>query len=325
MLRGKSAKSGPDEFVGIRRRPDYAVLDRTQWQRFAETYNGAGVKQSPFAVIPGDGTVTGVVFSAAWRALSITICSSSIPQTGGPPARAGFAYTALLMRRDWAFRRQLLPMLPVSISPLVALASGVRTDPFSGEFTPIHIVPHVFGVILFTVCGALVYGNDYKGSWVFLLTPSHAFDGFARGVYGLLWISLIGVPHLVLAGPLVWHWGIVHTGAFLAYSLAAASFYLGLELRLIEGVPFSKQPVVSRGVYFMGIMMLGGLCMAIAVGVQYVLLFRSLLAVLLASAALAGAAWAVTRSSLGSFAVSMRYNLGLASTEIGSMFREVDG
>jgi hypothetical protein len=244
---------------------------------------------------------------------------------GGPPARAGFAYTALLMRRDWAFRRQILPMIPVSISPLVALASGVRTDPFSGNFTAMHIVPHVFGIILFTICVAMTYGNDYKGAWVFLLTPSGAFDGFARGVHSLLWITVIGIPHLMLAVPLVWYWGIAHASVFLAYSLAVGSFYLALELRLIGGVPFSQQPVTSRGVYFMGIMILGGMCMALAVGLQYALLFRSVPVVLVVSTVLAGAAWAMTRASLGTFAVTMRYNLGLASAEVGSMFREVDG
>jgi hypothetical protein len=227
------------------------------------------------------------------------------------------------MRRDWAFRRQILPMIPVSISPLIALVSGVRTDPFSGNFTPMHFVPHVFGIILFTICVAMVYGNDYKGAWVFLLTPSQTFDGFARGVHSLLWIWVIGIPHLVLAGPLAWHWGIAHALVFLAFSMAVGSFYLGLELRLIGGVPFSQQPVTSRGVYFMGIMLLGGLCVAIAVGLQYALLFRSVAVVLLVSAALAGAAWVVTRASLGTFAVNMRYNLGLASAEVGPMFREV--
>lgn len=244
---------------------------------------------------------------------------------GGPPARAGFAYTARLMRRDWAFRRQILPMIPISIAPLVALLQGAGTDPFSGKFTTLHIVPHVFGIILFTISVALVYGSDYKGSWVFLLAPSRAFDGFARGVYSLLWVSVIGIPHVLLAAPLIWFWGLVHAAVFLAYSLSVSSLYLGMELRLIEGVPFSHQPVASRGVYFMGIMMIGGLCMAIAVGLQYVLLFRSVAAVVIATSAIAGAAWAVTRSSLNSFAVTMRYKLGLASAEVTSMFQEVEG
>jgi uncharacterized membrane protein YccF (DUF307 family) len=75
----------------------------------------------------------------------------------------------------------------------------------------------------------------------------------------------------------------------------------------------------------MGIMMIGGLCMAIAVGLQYVLLFRSVAAVVIATSAIAGAAWVVTRSSLNSFAVTMRYKLGLASAEVTSMFQEVEG
>jgi hypothetical protein len=243
---------------------------------------------------------------------------------GGPPARAGLAYTGRLMSRDWAFRRQVLPMIPVSITPLVALVSSVRSDPFAGKFTAMHIVPHIFGIILFAISCALVYGNDYKGAWVFLLAPSRAFDGFARGVHMLLWIAVIGVPHPVLAGPIVWFWGVPHALAFLVFSMSVASFYLGLELRLIESVPFSRQPVTSRGVYFMGVMMLGGLCMAIAVGLQYVVLFRSTAAVLATSAVVAGAAWAVTRSSLGAFTTAMRYNLGLASAEVTPMFREVD-
>jgi hypothetical protein len=186
-------------------------------------------------------------------------------------------------------------------------------------------VPHIFGILLFTVCVAMVYGSDYKGAWVFLLAPSRAFDGFARGVYGLLWFSVIGIPHLLMAGPLIWFWGVAHTAAFLAFSVSVGSLYLGMELRLIETVPFTQQPVTSRGVYFMGLMLAGGLAMAIAVGVQYALLFRSVAAVWVTSVVIAGAALAVTRTSLNAFAVTMRYKLGLASAEVTSMFQEVEG
>jgi hypothetical protein len=244
---------------------------------------------------------------------------------GGPSARAGFAYTARMMRRDWTFRRQLLPMVPMSISPLIALYQGAATDPFSGKFTLLHVLPHVFGVLLFFMSVSMVYGSDYKGRWIFLLAPSRTFDGFARGVHGLLWLSIIGVPHAVFAGPMIWHWGPAHAGLFLAFSVATASLYLGLVLRLIDGVPFTKQPVTSRGVYFVGIVMIGALCIAAAVGVQYLLLFRSIAAVAITSAAVAVAALVVTRASLGTFAVAMRYNLSLDSAEVGTMFREVEG
>src|SRR5258707_5316772 len=51
-------------------------------------------------------------------------------------------------------------------------------DPFSGEFTTLHMIPHIFGIALFMISVALVYGGDYKGAWVFLLAPSGAFAGF---------------------------------------------------------------------------------------------------------------------------------------------------
>jgi hypothetical protein len=54
-----------------------------------------------------------------------------------------------------------------------------------------------------------------------------------------------------------------------------------------------------------------------------VLLFRSVIAVAIGAIVIAGTALAVTRSSLNTFAVTMRYKLGLESAEVGSMFQEV--
>ena len=243
---------------------------------------------------------------------------------GGPPARAGFAYTARMMRRDWAFRRQLISIIPCAISPAILLAKGVHTDPFSGQFSAVHVIPHVFGIVLFLVAVSMVYGSDHKGSWLFLLTPSGAFAGFARGVYGLLWISVIGIPHAVLLVPLAWYWGVAHALLFAVFSVSVATLYLGLVLRLIDAVPFSKQPVTSRGVYFMGIMFGGSLVISIAVGLQYLLVFRSVTVVAGVTVTLAGAAWFVTRASLDTFTTAMRYNLSIESAEVGSMFQEVD-
>jgi len=243
---------------------------------------------------------------------------------GGPAARAGFAYTARLMRRDYAFRRQILSMFPVLIMPLTGLVQGARTDAFSGKFSTLHVMPHAFGIVLFTMASVLVYGSDFKGAWVFQLAPSRAFDGFARGVHGVLWFAVIAVPHVVLASVLFWFWNAAHAAAFLAFSVAVASLYLGMVLRLVEGIPFSQQPVTSRGVYLFGIMIVGGVCMALAVGIQHFVLFRSVTAVMAAAVIVGAAAVLVTRSSLSAFAVTMRYHLGVASAEVGPMFQEID-
>src|SRR5262249_42092742 len=115
-----------------------------------------------------------------------------------------------------------------------------------------------------------------KGAWVFLLAPSGAFVGFARGVHALLWLSMIGIPHAILLMVLPWYWPLLHVLLFTAFSLAVASLYLGMVLRLIDGVPFSKQPVTSKNVYLVGVMLAGGVAIAIAVAIQYLFVFRSM-------------------------------------------------
>jgi hypothetical protein len=243
---------------------------------------------------------------------------------GGPPARAGYAFTARLMRRDWAFRRQLILLVPSVISPIVMLAKGIRADPFAGTLTIVHVIPHIFGIALFLIAASIVYGGDYKGAWVFLLAPSGAFVGFARGVYGLLWTSVIGIPHAILLIVLVWYWPLIHAVLFTAFSISVASLYLGMVLRLIDGVPFSKQPVTSRGTYLFGIMLAGGVAIGIAVAIQYLVVFRSVLVVAVVTALVAMTALLVTRASLEAFTVAMRFNLGLVSEEVGPLYTEVD-
>src|SRR5580658_3761548 len=111
---------------------------------------------------------------------------------GGQPAVAGFAFVSRMMLRDWQFRRQMIPM---AVLPLISLGSAFSTgrppDPFSGRFTPLHLLPHLLGMLLLFMCMFLRYGNDYKGVWIFLSIPSRAFDGFANGVFAVLWINVI--------------------------------------------------------------------------------------------------------------------------------------
>jgi hypothetical protein len=186
---------------------------------------------------------------------------------GGPPARAGFAFTARLMRRDRAFRRQLVSMIPCVICPIAMLAEDIRANPFNGHFPIVHAIPHIFGLSVFLVATSIVYGGEHKGAWVFLLAPSGAFVGFARGVYGLLW---------------------------------------------------------TRGVYLFGIMLAGGVAIAVAVALQYLIVFRSMSLEAVVTAVVTMAAVLVTRTSLDAFTVTMRFNLGLVSEELGKLYTEVD-
>ena len=106
-----------------------------------------------------------------------------------------------------------------------------------------------------------------------------------------------------------WLWGIPHALLFIAFSITAASVYPGLELRLIENIPFSTQIDPSRESVGLTLILGGGIVASIAVGVQYWLVFRSPVVVAVAAPVLGVAAFFATRASLSTLAISMRYHL----------------
>lgn len=243
---------------------------------------------------------------------------------GGPPARAGFHYVSAMMWRDWQFRRQLVPMLPMLILPFIEMRRIPSASVFAPGFSPVHLVPHVIGALLFFISTLLVYGADYKGTWIFLLAPSGSLQGLANGTHAALWTRIILAPHGILLLATAWFWGPLDAMLFVAFSMAMASFYLGLELRLIEGLPFSKQPETTRSPFMVPLMLGGGLVMAAIVAVQYFVIFRSRLAVVGATAIVAAGAWAVTRVSLKALGESIRFHLGLFSAESGTIYHEIN-
>jgi len=120
-----------------------------------------------------------------------------------------------------------------------------RRESYPGRFTGLHLVPHAFGIVLFLVCTLLPYANHYKGKWIFLLAPAGSLGNFAHDVHGLFWSWFIAVPHALVLVPLGW-WGIPDAALLIGYSLALASIYLALELRLIDSVPFTQQADAYR-------------------------------------------------------------------------------
>jgi hypothetical protein len=248
---------------------------------------------------------------------------------GGPTVRAGFEFVSRMMLRDWQFRRQMINLIPLTLILFAAVWDGRRTSPFSAQFTAAQFtaaqfLPHAFGIAFFLVCIAMPFGNDYKGAWLFLLAPAGAFRGVARGVYARL-LTLVLIPHLILLPFLAWHWGARDAALFLGYSAAVSAVYLALELRRIDCMPFTRQPEGANNTDMLGVLMLGGLSMAVAVALQYFLVFRSRQVVLSVTAALCVAAWLLTRSSLGAFEIAIRFHLGLLSNESKGIYTEVDG
>jgi hypothetical protein len=269
--------------------------------------------------------VHGASHAPARRTRRTPLAAAIARLAGGQSARAGFEYVRRMMVRDWQFRRQLIPMIPTAVMGLLAIFGGVRTSPFSGTFTPVHFLPHALGALLFVACTALAHGSDYKGAWIFLTVPGSTFRGFAHGVHALLWTAVILIPNLIVLVFLAWTWGLSDALLFIAFSLAIASVYLALELRLVEGVPFGKPVETSRGMVLLPLMMAGGLVIAIVVALQHFLLFHSRPLVLAVTLLAAAAAYFLTRTSLHTFEVSIRYHLGLVSQESTMLYKEIDG
>ena len=90
-------------------------------------------------------------------------------------------------------------------------------------------------------------------------------------------------------------------------------------------MPFTQQPQGAGNPSIMIILFGGGLVVGIAVALQYFLVFRSPMVVTSVTGALCVASWLVARSSLDAFEISMRFHLGMLSSESKGFYTEVNG
>jgi len=245
--------------------------------------------------------------------------------TGGPPGRAAFAFTLKMMGRDWQFRRQVYPaLLMAAISTFGALWNSKEKLPFAfSGFSPSLFLPHVCGYALLFACALLDSSDDHQGGWIFLTASFAESIEFARGIWLAFWLGWVLVPHLLILGFAIWFWGLAEALLFVAFSLAAASVYLSLEILLVEGLPFSKPPNPRRGQALFPVLILVVLATGGSIGLEW-LLFRSRAATLAATVALALMARMITRFSLNQ--LKARITSQLAQIALGSarMFAQVE-
>jgi len=240
---------------------------------------------------------------------------------GGQPGRAGFSFSSRMMLRDWHFRRQLVPLLGPVIIGFVSFAKHWRSDPFSSDFATMHLLPHSLGMFLYLVTQLMPYASDYKGSWIFLITPAAAFQRFAWGIWAMLWIQVVAVPHLILLPLFSWAWGFAHAGLFFVYSFVVSTIYLAIHVRRIDGAPFTKQPGPGRSAMNIFTIFASLAIIGIATALQY-LLFQIPALVLVMTVGLSVGAYFLTRYCVRVFANSISYNLGLESGEV-AMYQEI--
>ena len=241
---------------------------------------------------------------------------------GGQAGRAGYEYLRCMLLRDWQFRRNMAMLAaPLIIWFILLLVVGREVSPFDAGFAAAYFLPHLFGMTVVFTCRLLPYGNDYKGIWSFGVVPDSSFRPFARGIHASLWLMLIVLPNIFWLLVLAWSWGVTDAVFFIAHSTAVASLYLGLGLRLVNGVPFGKQTPSAAGSPTTGLwLLLYPVVLAVAIGIQY-LLFRSVAAVVVSTLVVGVGTYFLTRAELVRFASRMRSSLSRAAS--GSMFRHV--
>ena len=135
---------------------------------------------------------------------------------------------------------------------IAMLVAGREVSPFAPGFAYTHFLPHLVGLMVLYWCLFLGYGNDYKGIWSFLIVPDASFRPFVRGIHAGLWLMLIFIPIVFWLFVLTWSWGVHDAVLLIAYSTVVAFLYLGVGLRLIDGVPFGKQTPPARSVVTLG-------------------------------------------------------------------------
>lgn len=256
-----------------------------------------------------------------WRRRRLGMGQWIAKSAGGQAGRAGYEYLHCMLIRDWQFRRNMaMQATPLIIWFMVLLVVGRERSPFDSDFAAAYFLPHLFGMTVVTTCRFLPYGNDYKGIWSFGVVPDSSFHPFVRGIYAALWLMLVVAPHVFWLLVLAWSWGVADAVIFVAHSTAVASLYLGLGVRLVNGVPFGKQTPSTAGSLTAGLLLIYPVVLAVAIGMQYVL-FRSVAAVVVSTVVVGVGTYFLTRAGLARFASRIRYNLNPAAT--GAMFRSI--
>ena len=242
---------------------------------------------------------------------------------GGQAGRAGFEYLRCMMLRDWQFLRNVAMIIPMVIFPFIfLLVAGWKISPFDSGFALMHFLPHLLGLAIILTCQFLAYGNDFKAIAWFFTAPDSSFRPFAGGIHAALWFLMAAVPNLLSLPVLAWSWAVQEAVLFVAFSTAVASLYLGVGLRLIDGVPFGKQAPPTRSAVGLGLILVFFMAAGISSGSST---FCSVHGRRLPGDAggWVGARF-LTRAVLDDFASRIRLQLKLAASGSVLLYKEVE-
>jgi len=243
--------------------------------------------------------------------------------TGRPSGQAAVGFLSSMMWRDWQFRRGMLQIVPLFIVLIGVIFRGREVPPFGGTSSPAGVLPELIPLITLTACLALPFSDHHRGAWIFLTSPFASLRAFVRGVYWSLWLPFIALPFAALVPLLAWYWGLADAVLFGAYSLAVGSWLLGLQLLLLQGLPFSNPPKPER-VSVVPFIVFGPIAVGLGFVLQWLFVFRSRPITAVATLVLILAAVVTTRLTLARVEVNVRHNLDRLSAGPTGMFISTD-
>ncbi len=250
--------------------------------------------------------------------------------TGAQSGCAAFAFTSVMMRRDWHFLRQALPMMIVYLVISVGLAvQGIKTSPFvSGSFSvrsfpPMLFFPSLLGMVCLAPCWMLHFTADARGAWIFGILPLDRLRPFVRGVFLSLWVPIVGVIHICLLFPCILSWGPVHGLIFVLFSSGLTTFFLTLAFLLVDGLPFSESFKPGQGEDARMAMIFGMILAVIIGGIQW-LVFHSVLLVVAEATILLVLAGLVAHAGFTKLEREMRAQLNQLQLGPKHLFKEVE-
>jgi ABC-2 type transport system permease protein len=244
--------------------------------------------------------------------------------TGRPSGRAAFSFIYSMAKSDWHFRLSLLPVLFLYVLfPAITIMRKLDASPLSGRPGLVYLLPHLAAFGGFTICSMLPFSDQHRAAWIYLTAPLDGIRSFVTGIFWALWIPL-GAGSAVLAPVFAWYWGIPDALLFVAYSAALGSFYLSLDLLLVDGLPFANPPRQTGS--FLGAPLVIGNIVAVVgiVLLQRYVIFQYRLVTIGSVVAFAAAAYAITGVSIRHLQTNVLYNLHAIASGRGVMFKEVE-
>ena len=204
-----------------------------------------------------------------------------------------------MMRRDWQFRRAVLPLGAMLLFVLPAiLRTALEKSPFNGAPVAVGLLPELLPLGVFLMVSVLAYSDHFRGAWVFATASRDGRRGFVRGVYWSLWLPFLALPFGAMAVVFSRTWGIIDATLFAAYGLSVASALLAVQMFFVEGLPFARPPRPERLHILLPFLLLGPIVLGIAWFVQGRFIFHSRVITLAASVMCATAAVVIARLTL---------------------------